>query len=120
MTDIVPNTLVLAGRVVGFTPPTQGQLEAMIRIGRTLKSGTDDDNSEFWQIQIHRIGKLLFAMIAEGDRDTVEDLYLEGKVDHQAVLSAILAKMNADAVDSEDKAIAKAKTKASPVRVQRK
>lgn len=119
MTDI-DNSIVLAGRVFGFTPPTQGQLEAMIRIGRTLKAGTDDDASEFWQVQIHRIGKLIYAMVNEGDHEVLEDLYLEGKVDHQAVLAAILTKMNSDAEASEDAAIAKAKGKASPVRVQRK
>jgi|SRR5688572_12917611 len=119
MTDI-DNTIIVAGRVLGFTPPTQGQLEAMIRIGKTLKSGADDEDVEFWQTQIHRIGKLIFGMVNEGDHEVLEDLYLAGKADNQIVLAAILTKVNADAVASEDKAIAKAKGKASPVRVQRK
>lgn len=114
------NTIILAGRVIGFTPPTQGQLEAMVRIGRTIRSSTDDDLSEFWQTQINRIGTLLESLINEADREIVFELYLTGKVDHSAVLTAILGKMNSNAQDSEDKAIAKAKGKASPVRVQRK
>lgn len=119
MTD-TDNTIILAGRIVGFTPPTQGQLEAMVRIGRTIRSSTDDDKTEFWQTQINRIGTLLEALIIEGDREMVFDLYLNGKVDHSTLLGAILAKVNANAEASEDKAIAKAQGKASPVRVQRK
>lgn len=117
MTD-VDNTIILAGRVVGFTPPSQGQLEIMVRIGRTIRSSTDDDATEFWQTQINRIGILLESLINEGDRETVDNLYLTGKIDHNALLGAILAKVKDNAVASEDKAIAKAK--ASPVRVQRK
>lgn len=119
MTD-TDNTIILAGRVVGFTPPTQGQLEAMVRIGRTIRSSTDDSATEFWQTQINRIGILLESLISEADRDIVFDLYLTGKIDHSSVLAAILTKVNANAEASEDKAIEKAKGKASPVRVQRK
>lgn len=119
MTD-TDNTIILGGRVVGFTAPTQGQMEAMIRIGRTIKSSTDDDLSDFWQVQINRIGTLLESLIDEADREVVFDLYLTGKIDHSTVLGEILKKINANAEASEDKAIAKAKGKASPVRVQRK
>lgn len=111
------NTIILAGRVVGFIPPTQGQIEAMIRIGRTMQRGTDDDNSEFWHKQIERIGTLLDSMIAEGDRDLVDELYLTGKIDHATLMKTILTKVkeSADqaegqAVEAENKAIAKAKT----------
>lgn len=119
MTD-TDNTIILGGRVVGFTPPTQGQLEIMVRIGRTIRASTDDDISGFWQTQINRIGILLESLIDEADREIVDNLYLTGKIDHNALLGAILAKVQANAVASEDKAIAKAKGKASPVRVQRK
>lgn len=119
MTD-ADNTIILGGRVLGFSPPTQGQLEHMVRIGKTLQSGTDDDDMGFWQAQIHRIGKLIYAMIDAGDHDTLDDLYAEGKVTNQSVLSAILTKVNSRAEQAEELAIAKAKTKASPVRVQRK
>lgn len=111
------NTIILAGRVVGFIPPTQGQIEAMIRIGRTMQRGTDDDTSEFWHKQIERIGTLLDSMIAEGDRDLVDELYLTGKIDHATLMKTILTKVkeSADqaegqAVEAENKAIAKAKT----------
>jgi hypothetical protein len=119
MTD-TDNTIILGGRIVGFTPPTQGQLEIMVRIGRTIRASTDDDVSEFWQIQINRIGILLESLIAEADRDIVDTLYLTGKIDHNVLLGAILAKVKENAEESEDRAIEKAKGKASPVRVQRK
>ena len=118
MTDS-DNTIILAGRVVGFIPPTQGQLEIMIRIGRTIRSSTDDDLAEFWQTQINRIGVLLESLIAEGDREIVDNLYLTGKVDHSTLLGAILAKVKANSDASPDKP-AKSPAKASPVRVQRK
>lgn len=111
------DTIILAGRVVGFIPPTQGQVEAMIRIARTMQRGTDDETNEFWHKQIDRIGTLLDSMIAEGDRDLVDDLYLTGKIDHATLMKAIMTKVKerADqaegrAVEAENKAIAKAKT----------
>lgn len=104
------NTIILAGRVVGFTYPTQGQIEAMIRIGRTMQRGADDEPNEFWLKQIDRIGTLLESLIAEGDRELVDQLYLTGKIDHSALLAAILGKVNDNAEKSENKAIARAKT----------
>lgn len=112
------NTIDLAGHQVGFIPPTQGQIEAMIRISRSVNRG-GDDSREFWLKQIGRIGDLLENMIVEADREQVEDLYVTGKIDHSTLLSAILTKVNANAEASEDKAIAKAK-KVSGARVQRK
>jgi hypothetical protein len=58
-------------------------------------------------------------MIAEGDRETVEDLYVAGKLDHTTLVAAILTKVRENAEKSEDKAIAKAK-KVTGARVQRK
>lgn len=113
------NTLILAGRVVAFIPPTQGQIEAMIRIGRSVRRGDDDADPEFWIKQIDRIGTLLESLIAEGDRDTVDELYLTGKISHADLLTQILRKVEQNATESEDKAIAKAK-KANPARVARK
>ena len=119
MSENDDNTLILAGRVVRFTPPTSGQIEAMIRIGRSVSKGTDDQPNDFWVKQIDRIGTLLESMIAEGDRDTVDELYLTGKIDHSELLSAIMKKVEANAAKSEDKAIDKAK-KANGARVTRK
>lgn len=119
MSENDDNTLILAGRVVRFTPPTSGQIEAMIRIGRSVGKGTDDQPNDFWVKQIDRIGTLLESMIAEGDRDTVDELYLTGKIDHSELLSAIMKKVEANAAKSEDKAIDKAK-KANGARVTRK
>ena len=113
------NTLILAGRVVAFIPPTQGQIEAMIRIARSTERADDGQGNEFWIKQISRIGDLLEALIAEGDRETVEDLYIAGKLNHAELLGAILTKIEANGAKSEDKAIAKAK-KAGSARVQRK
>jgi hypothetical protein len=112
------NTIILAGRVIGFIPPTQGQMESMIRISRTIARGTDDDTAEFWHKQVDRIGTLLESLIAEGDRETVDQLYLTGKIDHATLMRTIMAKINSAAQESEDKAIAKAK--ANTARVRRK
>ena len=113
------STIILAGRVVGFIPPTQGQVEALVRIGRTLERGTDDGKEDFWIKQIDRIGTLLESLIAEGDRDIVDQLYLTGKIDHSELIRAIMGKISANAENSENKAIAKAK-KTAGARVQRK
>lgn len=112
------NTIILAGRVIGFIPPTSGQMQAMIRISRTIDKGTDDDDKGFWTTQINRIGILLESLIAEADRDLVDELYLTGKVDHADLMAAIMGKINANATASEDKAIEKAK--ANVARVRRK
>lgn len=110
------NTIILAGRVVGFIPPTEGQIQAMIRIGKTIQKGADDEARDFWVTQINRIGTLLESLIAPADRELVDELYLTGKIDHTVLLSAIMGKINKRAEESENKAIAKAKT----ARVQRK
>jgi hypothetical protein len=121
MSDTVEtdNTIILAGRVIQFIPPTQGQVEQMVRIARSTQRGADDAPSDFWVKQIGRIGDLLEQMIVEGDREAVEDLYVEGKLDHTALVTAILTKVRENAEKSEDKAIAKAK-KVTGARVQRK
>lgn len=108
------NTIILAGRVVGFIKPTTGQLESMVRIARSLQRGTDDEPSDFWVKQIDRIGTLLESMIAEGDRDTVDHLYLTGKLSHGELLKAILDKMGESTVPTE------AKTKAKTASVKRR
>jgi hypothetical protein len=110
------STIILAGRIVGFIRPTQGQMESMVRIGKTIQRGTDDDSGDFYITQIHRVGLLLESLIAEKDRELVDELYLTGQIDHAQLMTAIMNKINAEAVKSEDKAIAKAKT----VRAQRK
>lgn len=110
------STIVLAGRVVGFIPPTQGQMESMVRIGRTIQRGTDDDSNEFYLTQINRVGILLESLIAEKDRELVDELYLTGKIDHATLMTAIMNKINETATKSENKAIEKAKS----VRAQRK
>lgn len=114
MTDS-DNTIILAGRVVGFIPPTQGQIESMVRIAKTLQRGTDDSPSDFWVTQIHRIGTLIDSLIAETDRELVDELYLTGKISSMEALQAIMGKVNANAEASENKAIAKA----SKTRVRR-
>lgn len=117
MTDSgTDNTIILAGRVIGFTPPTTGQVEAMVRIARTLEKGADDSPVDFWMTQIDRIGRLIDALINEADREIVDDLYLTGKISSLEALEAIMKKINTNAEASENKAIGKA----NKVRVQRK
>lgn len=114
MTDF-DNTIILAGRVVSFVFPTQGQIESMVRIARTLERGADDAPVDFWMTQISRIGMLIDALIAPGDQETVDELYLTGKISSLEVLKEIMAKVNASAQAAEGKA----NPKASKTRVRR-
>jgi hypothetical protein len=88
-----PTTITLAGHEVGFIKPNQGQLEAMIRIMRTIERGGDDEQRDFWQKQIARVGTLLESLIAEKDRELVDELYLTGQVNSNMLFEAILSQM---------------------------
>lgn len=110
-----PSTIIIAGRVLGFLKPTQGQLESMVRISKTISRGTDDDKQEFWLKQIDRLGTLIESMIAEGDRDTLDQLMLTGKTDSGEVMAAILK-----AVQDGEPGGAVEPVKVAKVRVQRK
>lgn len=112
-------TFDLDGLTVRFLRPTQGQIEAMIRIARSTKQAEDAKDAEFWVRQVGRVGDLLEQMIHPDDREAVEDLYIAGKLDHTTLLTAILKTVQDEAEESENKAIAKAK-KVSGARVQRK
>lgn len=107
MTDS-DNTIILAGRIIGFHPPTTGQVESMVRIARTLERGADDAPFDFWVTQISRIGTLIDSMIIESDREIVDDLYLTGKISSLEALQEIMKKVNANAVDSEENSTSKA------------
>jgi hypothetical protein len=90
MTDTAgPKTAIVAGRVIGILTPTDGQFETLARMARTLTRGDDDNRAEFWGKQIDRLGTLMESLIAEGDRDTVDQLFLRGKLDHLTLLQAI-------------------------------
>lgn len=115
MTDS-DNTIILAGRIIGFNVPTTGQVESMVRIAGTLRKGADDAPVDFWMTQISRIGTLIDSLIVEGDREIVDDLYLTGKISSLEALQEIMRKVNANAEASEEKAVGKA----NKVRVQRK
>lgn len=112
------NTILLGGQTIGFTPPTQGQIEAMIRISRSTQRATDDSPSDFWVKQIGRVGDLLDSLIDEADRDLVEEMYLDGRIDHSKLLVAILTKVRDDNDAADGKPAVKAK-KVTGVRVQR-
>lgn len=105
-------TILLAGRIIGITRPTQGQFEAMARISRTVAMGTDDDDMAFWTKQVARVGTLIEALIIETDRDLVDELFLTGKIDQNDLLRAMFAKF------SEGREQAPVK-KAAKTRVQR-
>lgn len=108
-------TILVGGRILGFTPPKQGHLESMVRISRSIKSGTDDDSSEFWQKQVYRIGTLIESLIDEGDRELLDELMLTGKTNTNELLAAIF-----DALKEDEpvKAAGPAK-KANAVRVRK-
>jgi|SRR5687767_2940311 len=107
-------TCIVAGRAIGIYQPTSGQLETLNRLGRTIQRGTDDATSDFWGKQIDRLGILLEALIVEGDRDTVDMLFLQGKLDHLGLLRAVF-----DAITPKDKTAAKP-VKATKASVRRK
>jgi hypothetical protein len=85
------NIMVLAGKSIRFTRPTDGQVQALIRIGFGLKRMDDSTPKDFWVKQLDRMGTLLESLIHEDEKE---------------------------AEASEDKAIAKAK-KSNPARVRR-
>lgn len=111
------NTIILAGRAIAFIRPTEGQIQAMLRIMRAIRNGPDDAPADFWMKQMERVGVLLDSLIAPGDQDVVDELYLTGKISHVDLINAIFGKIKDEAVASEDKAIARAKK--ATVRVQR-
>lgn len=112
------NTIELAGKTIRFIRPTQGQIEAMVRIGYGLRRMGEDGPNDFWIKQLDRMGTLMESLIHEDDRDTVDMLYLTGQVEHVTLLKAIMGQLDEQAVASENKAIAKAK-KSNPARVRR-
>lgn len=115
MSETERKTIVLAGRVLGYTPPTQGQIEALIRISRAIMRGAEDDQHEFWMTQIERVGTLLESLIDEGDRYALDQLYLTGKISTADIITAVMGQ-----VDEDNKAEGKAKpVKANTARVRR-
>jgi hypothetical protein len=112
------NIRVLAGKSIRFTRPTDGQVQALIRIGFGLKRMDDSTPKDFWVKQLDRMGTLLESLIHEDDRDAVDQMYLTGQVDHTELIRAVMGTLEKEAEASEDKAIAKAK-KSNPARVRR-
>lgn len=117
MTDVEYRTTIVAGRAILVREPTGGQYEAMARIARTIDRGADDSKAEFWMTQVDRLGTLMESLIAEGDRVTVDQLVLTGKLNSTELLKALLEPW-ADAPKTNG-TVAAAK-KASASRVQRK
>ena len=107
-------TATVCGRLIGVYRPSSGQLESLNRIGRTIRRGADDAASEFWGKQIDRLGILLEALIVEGDRETVDMLFLQGKLDHAGLLRSVF-----EALEPKDEAPAKP-AKAAKASVRRK
>lgn len=116
--QVTYETIELDGQTVRFVRPTDGQVQALIRIGFGLRRMNDDTPKDFWVKQLDRMGTVLESVIHEDDRDMVDQLYLTGKIDHSQLLRAIMGQLQDEAVASEDKAIAKAK-KSNPARVRR-
>lgn len=116
MTDIL--TATIAGRVIGVIRPTDGQFETLARIQRTLARGSDDEPNEFWVKQIDRLGTLLENLISEGDRDTVDQLFLTGKIDTVGLMRAIFEAVGAAEAGTKNPVVAE--VKANSARVKRK
>jgi hypothetical protein len=84
----------LGGRMITFLKPTDGQLELLARVKRTLARGTDDAPADFWATQIDRLGQLLDNLIVEADRDIVEKMIIEGKIGSVEILQALFASIH--------------------------
>lgn len=108
--------VTIGGRIIGVRKPTSGQFEAMARIARTISRGTDDDRADFWMTQVDRLGTLLESLIAEDDRDIVDRMFLEGKIETKDLLSVMFSAWKTDDTEGQDKP----KAKASTTRVRRK
>lgn len=114
MTEKEYRPVLIGGRMISVCKPTDGQLEALGRIARTIGRGTDDDKAEFWMKQIDRLGTLMDSLILASDVDIVDDLILTGKTRSAEILGAILGAWKDEPVKPV-KAV-----KASASRVQRK
>jgi hypothetical protein len=79
----------IGGRMITFAKPTDGQLEMLARIQRTLSRGTDDAPGEFWSKQIDRLGTLLDSLMSEADLEIVETMLLTGKISHVDILKGL-------------------------------
>lgn len=113
--------VTIGGRIIGVRKPTSGQFEAMARIARTISRGTDDDRADFWMTQVDRLGTLLESLIAEDDRDIVDRMFLEGKIETKDLLSVMFSAWKTDDdADQPETLESIAKVKASTTRVRRK
>lgn len=118
MTESYP--VLIGGRIVGVTKPTDGQYEALVRIQHALSRGSEDSPAEFWKKQISRIGTLLDSLIVEADRETVDDMFLTGKIDTSELLHAIFTAFKEEKEKAGETNQVVAQTKANGARVRRK
>lgn len=92
MTDLAYVTL--AGNVFAVKPMTDGQIESMFRIQRSLTLAGDFD-MKFYGRQIGRFGSLLDSLLtSDEDRDKVDDLFLTGQLSTGELLKIILEAYN--------------------------
>lgn len=92
MTDLAYVTL--AGNVFAVKPMTDGQIESMFRIQRSLSLAGDFDMA-FYGRQVGRFGSLLDSLFtSDADRDKVDDLFLTGQLSTGELLRVILAAYN--------------------------
>ena len=87
----------LGGRMITFVKPTDGQLEMLARVKRTLARGTDDAPDDFWSTQIDRLGQILDALIVEADQPIVESMMITGKIGSVEILAALFTSINQNA-----------------------
>lgn len=108
----------IGGRQITFTKPTEGQMEMMARIQRTLARGSDDAPADFWAKQIDRLGTLLDSLMSEADLDIVEQMLLKGKISHVDILKAVFEVL-AQAREAEQPTAPTTGPVASPKRARR-
>lgn len=79
----------IGGRQITFIKPTDGQMEMLARIQRTLSRGSDDAPADFWAKQVDRLGTLLDSLMPEVDQEIVEQMLLQGKISHVDILQGL-------------------------------
>lgn len=81
----------LGGRLITFSKPTDGQIEMLARVQKSIARGTDDAPGDFWATQIDRLGTLLDNLIAPADLPIVENMMMKGTISSVDILRALFA-----------------------------
>lgn len=103
MTDL---TMTIAGETFPIKPMTDGQVESMFRIQRSL-AAAGGENTAFYARQIGRMGDLIDNILAkEADIDRLDRLYLSGKASTVEVLKMLFVAYQASTDEDTEAVVA--------------